>query len=95
MKKKGSLFGIIIVIVAMVAIRMYRKYDRQQRLDKQRKQQIEWSLKMSKQRDSILRIKQDSIRKANFKSRLDSMREVNEKKLNNIKKLMKDLENKQ
>ena len=89
-KKKGAIITLILAI-AIFGFRFYRKYERQQIREENRKRQLEFYQKGQKIRDSINRAKQDSVRRSK-PTRLDSMMEVNKKKAEEMKKILEILE---
>ena len=89
-KKKGAIITLILAI-AVFGFRFYRKYERQQIREENRKKQLEFYEKGQKYRDSLKRITEDSIRRSK-PTRLDSMMEVNKKKAEEMKKILEILE---
>ena len=91
MNKTKSIVVTIVLILAVVSFRFYRKYDRQQTRDEQKRKQLEFYLKGEKIRDSIKKVEKDSIER-NKTTHLDSMMELNKKKAAEIKELLNKLE---
>ena len=89
-KKRGAIITLILAI-AIFGFRFYRKYERQQIREENRKEQLEFYQKGQKIRDSINKAKQDSVRR-NKPTRLDSIMEDNKKKAEEMKKLLEKLE---
>lgn len=93
MKKKAGFLGILVIAIVLIALRFYRKYERQRIQDANKKYQMEQYERTKKILDSIKRVEQDSVMKAQYKNtRLDSMNKVNRQKLEEMKKLMEQLE---
>jgi hypothetical protein len=80
-KKKGAIITLVITVLAF-SFKIYRKYERQRDADQKRKFQHEQMLKNRKQYDSIRRIK------------LDSVAEVNRKKVKEMDKILEILDQK-
>jgi len=92
-KKTGTLITVLIVL-AIVLFRFYRKYEVQRIKDEKKKEQLEFYQKGQKYRDSIKRVKEDSIRR-NKPTRRDSIVEENKKKAAELKKLLEKMEKEQ
>lgn len=73
MKKIISIVGIVILILVIVSLRLYRKYDRQKIGIEKNKKQQEWVIKTQKKRDSLNKVKQDSLVQNSYKRKRDSM----------------------
>lgn len=91
-KKRGAILTLILAI-AVFGYKIYRKYEWQRNTDQKRKIQRELFLKNRKYQDSLRRIRQDSIG-ANKSTYLDSMTEVNKKKIKEMDKILEILDKK-
>lgn len=91
MKNTGRIIGVIALIVVIVGIRLYRKYDRQQvNLEKQRKQQ-EWIIQGQKRMQLKEQRKQDSIRLAQ-PTKLDSSKMELDRQRKKLQETLRKLE---
>lgn len=91
MKKSFRILSIIVLIAVIVGVRMYRKYERQQRLDEQQRKQLEWVLEGQKKRKLEEQRKLDSIRLAK-PTQLDSARIELEKGRKKLQETLRKLE---
>ena len=88
MKKAKYIIGLVLIIGGMVAIKMYKKYTRQQTYKQETKIDSQLIFEAQKSKDSIERAQKMN----NKKTYLDSMQEVNRKKQQELKEIMKNLE---
>ena len=92
MKKKSGLFGIILLIILVVSLRLYKKYNREQARKEQQKQNTEFYLKSKKlEQERIL--KQQEVANQN---RLDSINAIRkaamDEKVNKLKETQKRIQ---
>ena len=88
MKKVKYIIGLVLIIGGMVAIKMYKKYTRQQTYKQETIIDSQLIFEAQKRKDSIERAQKMN----NKKTYLDSMQEVNRKKQQELKEIMKNLE---
>lgn len=81
MKKIKYIVGITLIIITMVAIKLYKKYNRQQLHKQENIINTEQIFKLKRERDSIKRAKIDSVNRQKNQFRQDSLRnELNKKR---------------
>lgn len=92
MKKKSGIFGIIILIILIVGLRLYKKHNREQVRKEQQKQNTEFYLKSKKLEQERI-IKQQEIANQNRLDSINAIRkaEMNEK-VNKLKEAQKRIQ---
>ena len=92
MKKKSGIFGIIILIILIVGLRLYKKHNREQVRKEQQKQNTEFYLKSKKLEQERI-IKQQEIANQNSLDSINAIRkaEMNEK-VNKLKEAQKRIQ---
>ena len=92
MKKKSGLFGIILLIILVVSLRLYKKYNREQARKEQQKQNTEFYLKSKKLEQERI-FKQQEVANQN---RLDSINAIRkaamDEKVNKLKETQKRIQ---
>ena len=94
MKKLKYIVGIILIIGAMTAIKMYKKYNKQQVYKQENNVNTEEIFKLKRERDSIKRAKLDSVYRQKYKSRQDSIQKQITKQRAKTDSILKALNNK-
>lgn len=94
MKKLKYVVGIVLIIAAMTAIKMYKKYNRQQMYKKENNINTEEIFKLKRERDSIKRAKLDSIYRQKYRSKQDSIQNEITKKRAKTDSILKALQKK-
>ena len=74
MKNTKSIVIIVLLIVAVVGFRLYKKYNRQQMLQQKNQVNTEQIFEITRKNDSIKRAKTDSINRLQFTKKQDSIR---------------------
>lgn len=74
MKNTKSIVIIVLLIVAVVGFRLYKKYNRQQILQQKNQVNTEQIFEITRKNDSIKRAKTDSINRLQFTKKQDSIR---------------------
>lgn len=74
MKNTKSIVIIVLLIVAVVGFRLYKKYNRQQILQQKNQVNTEQIFEITRKNDSIERAKTDSINRLQFTKKQDSIR---------------------
>ena len=92
MKKKSGIFGIIILIILIVGLRLYKKHNREQVRKEQQKQNTEFYLKSKKLEQERI-IKQQEIANQNRLDSINAIRKAEmDEKVNKLKEAQKRIQ---
>lgn len=94
MKKFKYFISAFLLIVILVALKMYKKYNRQQYNNSKNEVNTEQIFKIKRQKDSIKRAKADSISRNSYRVKQDSIKNEIAKKRAKMDSILRELEKK-
>ncbi|NVJ88425.1 MAG: hypothetical protein HWD82_03175 [Flavobacteriaceae bacterium] len=92
MKKFKYGVVIVLIIVTMVALKLYQRYNRQQYMKPNTTINTDQIFKNQHKRDSIKRVKEDSIYRQKYRSKQDSLQKEIAKKRAKTDSILKALQ---
>ena len=92
MKKFKYGVVIVLIIVTMVALKLYQRYNRQQYMKPNTTINTDQIFKNQRKRDSIKRVKEDSIYQQKYRSKKDSLQKEIAKKRAKTDSILKALQ---